>query len=102
MRRYCLPALVLVLLTAAALPAQPGSPADTLKKSRAVLSQTDGDLALPGLKAPVEVLRDRWGVPHIYAQNTDDLFFAQGVVVAQDRLFQIDWWRRVGVGETAE
>src|SRR5690606_32746482 len=57
---------------------------------------------IPGLKEPVEILRDRWGVAHIYARNQDDLFFAQGFVVAQDRLWQIDWWRRVGVGETAE
>jgi penicillin amidase len=73
-----------------------------LSKSKAVLSQIEGEIRLPGLKAPVEVLRDRWGVPHIYAQNQDDLFFAQGFVAAQDRLFQIDMWRRLTVGETAE
>src|SRR5690349_6714158 len=73
-----------------------------LAKSKAVLSQIDGEIRLPGLKASVEVLRDRWGVPHIYAQNQDDLFFAQGFVAAQDRLFQIDMWRRLTVGETAE
>jgi penicillin amidase len=72
------------------------------KKARAVLAQTDGEIALPDLKEPVEVFRDRWGVPHIYAKNADDLFFAQGFVVAQDRLFQIDLWRRVGLGETSE
>jgi penicillin amidase len=57
---------------------------------------------LPGLKAPVEILRDRWGVPHIYAQNADDLFFANGYMNARDRLFQIDLWRRVGTGKLAE
>jgi penicillin amidase len=57
---------------------------------------------VPGLQEPVEVLRDCWGIPHIYAHNADDLFFAQGFVAAQDRLFQIDLWRRLGVGETAE
>jgi penicillin amidase len=57
---------------------------------------------MPGLKEPVEVLRDKWGIAHIYAKNDDDLFFAQGFVAAQDRLFQIDWWRRQGKGETAE
>src|SRR5262249_6785524 len=67
-----------------------------------VLAQVDGEIALPGLKEPVEVIRDRWGVAHIYAKNADDLFLAQGFVVAQDRLFQIDWWRRVGLGETSE
>src|SRR5688500_5805064 len=74
---------------------------ELLVRSKAVLAKIDGELRLPGLKEPVEVLRDRWGVAHIYAKNADDLFFAQGVVVAQDRLFQIDWWRRVGNGETA-
>ena len=54
------------------------------------------------LKAPVEILRDKWGVPHIYAQNADDLFFAQGWITAKDRLFQIDLWRRVGTGHLAE
>src|SRR3954453_1402237 len=57
---------------------------------------------LPGLKQPVEILRDRWGVPHIYAQNTDDLFFANGYMNARDRLFQIDLWRRTGTGKLAE
>src|SRR6476469_864827 len=57
---------------------------------------------VPGLEQPVEVLRDRWGVPHIYAKNTHDLFFAQGYVTATDRLWQIDMWRRVGTGKLAE
>ncbi|NKZ01362.1 penicillin acylase family protein [Nocardiopsis alborubida] len=51
------------------------------------------------LKEDVEILVDEWGVPHIYAQNTDDLFFAQGFNIARDRLFQIDLWRRQGLGE---
>src|SRR5689334_5929069 len=67
-----------------------------------VLAPLKGDLKLPGLKEPVEVLRDRWGVAHIYAKNEADLFFAQGFVAAQDRLFQIDLWRRQAVGELAE
>ena len=60
------------------------------------------DLQIPGLEKPVEVLRDQWGIPHIYAQTTDDLFFAQGFITARDRLFQIDLWRRVGTGKLAE
>lgn len=60
------------------------------------------DLQIPGLEKPVEILRDQWGIPHIYAQTTDDLFFAQGFVTARDRLFQIDLWRRVGTGKLAE
>lgn len=55
-----------------------------------------------GLSAPVRVVRDRWGVPHIYAQREDDLFFAQGFVQAQDRLFQMDLWRRAAQGRLAE
>jgi penicillin amidase len=57
---------------------------------------------VPGLRERVEILRDKWGVPHIYAKNTDDLFFAQGWMAAKDRLFQIDLWRRVGTGKLAE
>jgi penicillin amidase len=57
---------------------------------------------LPGLKQSVEILRDRWGVPHIYAQNSEDLFFAQGYITANDRLFQLDMWRRIGTGKISE
>ncbi len=59
-------------------------------------------VAVPGLRKPVEILRDRWGVPHIYAQTLEDLFFAQGYIIAKDRLFQIDLWRRIGTGKLAE
>jgi penicillin G amidase len=59
-------------------------------------------VAAPGLQKPVEILRDRWGVPHIYAQTVEDLFFAQGYITAKDRLFQIDLWRRIGTGKLAE
>jgi penicillin amidase len=47
-------------------------------------------------------VRDRWGVPHIYASTLDDLFFAQGFVAAQDRLWQLDLWRRAAMGELSE
>jgi penicillin amidase len=57
---------------------------------------------LPGLERPVEVLRDRWGVPHVYAQTARDLFRAQGYVAAQDRLWQMEMWRRTGEGRLAE
>jgi penicillin amidase len=59
-------------------------------------------LRVTGLKDSVEVLRDRWGVPHIYARNSDDLFFAQGYITARERLFQLDLWRRIGTGKLAE
>src|SRR5262245_42269061 len=71
-------------------------------KGKAVLSPLAGKLSFAGLKEPVEIIRDQWRIAHIYAKSQDDLFFAQGVVVAQDRLYQIDWWRRVTAGETAE
>src|SRR5438477_7331407 len=95
-------ALVLTLLLfGIALPTFAGNtPEELRKKATAVLAQTAGEIKVPGLKEPVEVLRDRWGVAHIYAKNTEDLFFAQGFVAAQDRLFQIDMWRRTAVGET--
>ena len=64
--------------------------------------QVSGTLAVDGLTAPVRVVRDRWGVPHIYAGNQDDLFFAQGFVQAQDRLFQMDLWRRSVQGRLSE
>ncbi|MDW8354127.1 MAG: penicillin acylase family protein [Bryobacterales bacterium] len=57
---------------------------------------------LPGLQQPVEILRDRWGVPHIYARTQADLFFAQGYMAARDRLWQIDLWRRIGTGKLSE
>ncbi len=69
---------------------------------RRPLPQQEGVLALPDLHEPVEIIRDQWGAPHIYARNEDDLFFAQGYVHAQDRLFQMDTSRRVGAGRLAE
>ena len=70
--------------------------------ARQALSQISGELKVAGLREPVEVIRDRWGVPHIYARNTEDLFFAQGYVVAQDRLWQMEMWRRQREGRLAE
>jgi penicillin amidase len=62
----------------------------------------DGELQLKGLKAPVEVIYDDYGVPHIYAQNEDDLFQAFGYVHAQDRLFQMELIRRLADGRLSE
>lgn len=59
-------------------------------------------IEVSGLRAPAEILIDRWGVPHIYAQNADDAFFVQGFNAARDRLFQIDLWRRRGLGLLSE
>lgn len=66
------------------------------------VAQIDGSMTVPGLEGPVEVVRDRWGVPHISATNVRDLFMAQGFVMAQDRLWQMDMWRRQKEGRLAE
>jgi penicillin G amidase len=63
-----------------------------------LVAQVSGTIEVPALAAPVRIVRDRWGVPHIYSQTQDDLFFAQGFVQAQDRLFQMDLWRRAAQG----
>src|SRR5439155_25077058 len=66
-----------------------------------LVAQVSGSLDVE-VSAPVRVVRDTWGIPHIYAQSADDLFFAQGFVQAQDRLFQLDLWRRSVQGRLAE
>jgi penicillin amidase len=70
--------------------------------TRAALPQLDGRLQMSGLSAPVTVTRDGHGVPTIEAANIEDLFFAQGYVTAQDRLWQMDVMRRYASGELAE
>src|SRR5437660_2334278 len=55
-----------------------------------------------GLKAPAEILVDVWGIPHLYAANEHDLFFLQGFNAARDRLWQIDLWRKRGLGLLAK
>src|SRR5215471_11500557 len=62
--------------------------------ARSALPQLDGNIQVNGLSAQVTVLRDGQGVPTIEASNFDDLFFAQGYVTAQDRLWQMDGMRR--------
>jgi penicillin G amidase len=66
------------------------------------LPQTKGELSVSGLLAEVKVVRDENGVPHITAKNEHDLFFAQGFVQAQDRLFQMDLSRRQASGQLSE
>jgi penicillin amidase len=56
------------------------------------------DHAVTGLKAPAELIVDRWGIPHIYAASSRDAFFLQGYNAARDRLWQIDLWRKRGLG----
>src|SRR5690242_18289791 len=81
--------LAISLAAAAAIHAAPAAP-------------TARPLAVDGLREPVDLLRDRWGVNHIYAKNEDDLFFAQGYAAARDRLFQFELWRRQATGTVAE
>ena len=70
--------------------------------TRSPLPQHDGELKVAGLQDTVEILRDEWGVPHIYAKNMHDLFFAQGYTQAQDRWWQMEFWRHVGSGRIEE
>src|SRR5688500_5565623 len=77
-----LPLFIVVLLTA------------SLSGGRAVHAQPAATtLRVEGLAQPVEIIRDRWGINHIYAQTENDLFFAQGYAAARDRLFQFEMWR---------
>jgi penicillin G amidase len=98
MRRICL----LILLIPIPVFAQSGQEPGLSDSSHKALAVVSGRLRVQGLERPVNVLRDRWGVAHIYAQNQHDMFFAQGVVAAQDRLFQMELWKRAGQGRLAE
>jgi penicillin amidase len=103
-REIALALAVLTLLTTGCTTAPEGAevPESLEELARQSLARIEGDMAVPGLREPVEVLRDEWGIPHIYATNTHDLFFAQGYVTAQDRLWQMEMWRRWHEGRLAE
>ncbi len=70
--------------------------------ARSALPDLDGPIPVAGISAPVSVNRDSHGVPTIEAATLDDLFFAQGYITAQDRLFQMDLMRRAAAGELSE
>lgn len=70
--------------------------------NRAALPQVDGTIAVRGLSAPVTVIRDARGMPHIRAATVEDAVFAQGFVTAQDRLWEMDMMRRDGAGRLSE
>lgn len=72
------------------------------KRAKRSYPQIQGEMEVEGLTAPVEVIRDSHGVPHIYGQTHHDLFFAQGWVHAQDRFWQMDMWRHQGAGRLSE
>ena len=65
-------------------------------------STPEQTINIGGLTDSVEIIRDQWGVNHIYAKNQNDLFFAQGYAAAKDRLFQFEIWRRQATGTVAE
>jgi len=86
--------VLLVVLVVAA-----GFAVTTVRQS---FPQTIGEIEVPGLDSEVEVLRDRAGIPQIYADTAEDLFFAQGYVQAQDRFFQMDFRRHLTAGRLSE
>jgi len=69
---------------------------------RSTLPDYNGEMTISGLKAKVEIIRDSYGMPHIYAQTDEDAYFALGYCMAQDRLFQMDMVRRAARGRLAE
>ena len=75
--------------------------AEVKEHAKRALPPVEGEVKVDGLREPVEIIRDRWGVPHIYAKNFEDLFFAQGYVQASERLFQIDFTLRLANGRLA-
>jgi len=103
MRRSC-GALRLMMMIIAFLGATLARAADTSWHEHAAhtLAVIRGTEKVAGLHNSVRVQRDRWGVAHIYARDQHDLFFAQGFVAAQDRLFQMELWKRAGQGRLAE
>jgi len=94
--------MMIILAFSPLVLAQTAPPTDLATAAHRALAVISGKLKASGLQHPVDVLRDRWGVAHIYAQNQHDLFFAQGFVAAQDRLFQMELWKRAGQGRLAE
>src|SRR6185436_20370824 len=100
--RFVGPAVAVLVLAAVCLEIAAQADDRIASLARSSLSQISGDLVIPGLTANVEVIRDKWGVPHIYARNLDDLFMAQGFVVAQDRLWQMELGRRLAEGRLSE
>src|SRR5919109_2973613 len=68
---------------------------------RRPLPKVSGTLNVEGVSAPVEISRDRWGVPTVTAQSDEDLWFGQGFCHGQDRLWQMDFYRRIATGRLA-
>ncbi|HJW84857.1 MAG TPA: penicillin acylase family protein, partial [Anaerolineae bacterium] len=96
LRRIILSVLILVVLLGAV------GAGGFVYLTRRAFPQIDGTIHLADLQSPVTIVRDKYGIPHIYASNVHDLFFAQGYVHAQDRLWQMDFNRRIGAGRLSE
>jgi len=94
--RWLIFSVVVLVLAAAALTSV------GIGSVRSSFPQTSGRLTVPGLVAPVEVLRDGYGVPHLYADSAEDLFWAQGYVQAQDRFYEMDFRRHLAAGRLSE
>ncbi len=92
-----LKALVIAVVVLAA-----GAAAAAVWVARRALPVVDGTVRVTGVSGPVEVVRDRWGVPHVFAATDDDAYFALGYVTAQDRLFQMELNRRLAQGRLSE
>jgi len=90
------------LLSAAICAAMLAAPAAAREKENPLVSARQVRTDVTGLKAPGQILVDVWGIPHIYAGNEHDLFFLQGFNAARDRLWQIDLWRKRGLGLLAK
>jgi len=69
---------------------------------RQSLPKVEGEFRLAGITAPVEIQRDRYGIPHIRAQTLEDAVFGLGFAHAQDRLWQMEMNRRIAAGRVAE
>jgi len=91
--------IVLVFLGAVTALITPPLVRRTAKKSFPVV---EGEIQVTGLDGPARIFRDGYGIPHIYATTHHDLFFSQGYVHAQDRFWQMDFWRHMGGGRLAE
>ncbi|PAY11105.1 penicillin acylase family protein [Bradyrhizobium sp. UFLA03-84] len=93
---------VIRLLAAALCTAMLTTSAIAREKPSALVAAREVKTDVAGLKAPGQILVDVWGIPHIYAGNDHDLFFLQGFNAARDRLWQIDLWRKRGLGLLAK
>jgi len=99
--KFALVFCIAALFSSFAFSRQSSEP-DLAARAQKANPRISGELNIAGLQQPVKVSRDNWGVAHIYAANQHDLFFAQGFVAAQDRLFQMELWKRAGQGRLAE